>query len=476
VRTIAIINQKGGSGKTTTAINLAAALARAGRRVLLVDVDPQSHCALGLAVPESQIDLTIGDALLAPDHRPPERPRLVWQAARGLDLIPSTTRLAGLEAPRGGLAERPDRDRRLALALSHLADDYDWCLVDCPPFIGLLTFNALRASDEVLIPVETGYFALQGAVNQVNTIRALGRKVGHVTPHRVLPTLHDPLSPLAVEILHELERRFEGALIPTPIRFDPRLRESVSAGVPVMQLEADSPGSHDYTALALFYETAPRLQAIPVIAEPVASASPAPRESEGPGAEPPAEEPIPFPRPGPPVLRGVGVASRAAELAARARALSDRGRQITERLEGDPRLSRVLRDLDAEAHADPTPADRAAALRPLLGARPTARGVLFLVEAPAPSTVAVTGDFNDWAPQGTPLRFSPAAGIFEALVEIPAGRTRYRLLIDGIASLDPHNACTEPDHRGIPASVVEVRDPAAPPAFHAAPPRAAVSA
>lgn len=163
MRTIAIINQKGGSGKTTTAINLSASLARRGHRVLLVDVDPQSHCALGLAIPESHVEVNVGDVMLAPESRRVAPESALWRVSKGLDLLPSSTRLAALEAARGGLAEREDRDRRLLESLRPFADEYDWCLIDCPPFIGLLTFNALRAADEVLIPVETGYFALEGA-------------------------------------------------------------------------------------------------------------------------------------------------------------------------------------------------------------------------------------------------------------------------------------------------------------------------
>ncbi len=431
VRTIAIINQKGGSGKTTTAINLAAALARQGRRVLLVDVDPQSHCALGLAVPESRIDLTIGDAMLAADHRPPERSRLVWEAAKNLDLIPSTTRLAGLEAPRGGLAERPDRDRRLAMALGHLSGGYDWCLIDCPPFIGLLTFNALRAADEVLIPVETGFFALQGAVKQVNTIRALGRKAGALTPYRVLATLHDPESVLACEILSELGRRFEGRLIPTAIRYDAKLKESVSAGVSVLQFDPESSGSQDYTALAQFFETAPRLQAEAVVVEPVAAVI-VPAEIRDGGSGRAAASSLTLARGETPLPRFVGVASRAAELAARARQLSARSHEINQRLEADPQVARVLREIRREIPDDNAAvSDRLAAIRPLAGARVTSRGVLFMLDASAGALVEVEIEWDGTAPQRESLRFNRETGMHEALIPLPSGLVRYRLMVDG---------------------------------------------
>lgn len=435
MRTIAIINQKGGSGKTTTAINLAAALARLDRRVLLVDVDPQSHCALGLAVPENQTDLTIGDAMLASDSRPPEPDRLIWKFSRNLDLIPSTTRLAALEAPRGGLADRIDRDRRLGLCLTHYADCYDWCLIDCPPFIGLLTFNALRAADEILIPVETGYFALQGALKQVNTIRALGRKVGVLTPFRVLPTLHDPGSPLACDILLELERRFEGSLIPTPIRIDPKLKESASAGVPVIQHDPEATGSDDYTALARFYEAAPRLQAEEVASDHASAPDPlrstARQERESTEVSP-ESAPLTLVRGDAPLPRLSGIASRAAELAARARQLAARSQEITQRLDADPRIARVLRELQSEE----APTAGGEAVRTLSGARVTSQGVLFLHEAPPGAAVAIVGDHNDWSPTATPMRFNPATGLHEVVVPILPGRYRYRFVVSPDAAAD----------------------------------------
>src|SRR6185295_1028065 len=140
VRIISIINQKGGCGKTTSAINLAGITARKGFRTLLVDLDPQSHCAAGLAIPEQRIDLDIGDAMLAAPEQQIDPSRLFWRASRNLDLAPSRMKLAGLESSRGGMADKPDKERRLANVLSRFARNYDICFIDCSPSIGLLTF------------------------------------------------------------------------------------------------------------------------------------------------------------------------------------------------------------------------------------------------------------------------------------------------------------------------------------------------
>jgi chromosome partitioning protein len=173
MRTIAIVNQKGGSGKTTTAINLAAAFAERGERVLLVDMDPQGHCAAGLGVPESRIEFGLAQALLCEPPGGSDPLGWLWEVSRGLRLAPCTVALAGLESARGGLASLADRDRRLARFLERVAPNFDRCVIDCPPTIGYLTFNALRAADEALVPVETGYFALRGAERQIATIGAL---------------------------------------------------------------------------------------------------------------------------------------------------------------------------------------------------------------------------------------------------------------------------------------------------------------
>lgn len=251
MRTIAIVNQKGGCGKTTTAINLSGVFAGAGYKTLLVDMDPQGHCAAGLAIPEQRIDVQIGDAMLAAaQQRPFDHDRLLWRVSRNLDLAPSTMKLAGLEASRGDFAGQPGAETRLTRVLQQLGRKHDICLIDCSPAIGMLAFNALVAADEVVIPVETGFFSLQGATKQVNTIKALGKRLGASPTYRLLATLHNADSIMAVELLEELRRRFGAKLIPQPIRFDQRLREAASFGQAIVEYAPDSAGASDYQTLA----------------------------------------------------------------------------------------------------------------------------------------------------------------------------------------------------------------------------------
>lgn len=250
VRIITIINQKGGCGKTTTAINLAAGMAKGGLRTLLVDLDPQSHCAVGLGIPENRIDLDIGDVLVLPNNRPIDTTRLLWRVGRNLDLAPSRMKLAGLEAARGGLADKPDKERRLAQVLERLKQDYDVALIDCSPAIGLLTFNALAAANSVLIPVETGFFALQGATRQLTTVKTLSKRLGAEIPISFVPTLHDDSSTVSHDLLGELQRRFGHQLAPIVIRRDSKLREAASFGQPAIDYAPDAPGTKDYLELA----------------------------------------------------------------------------------------------------------------------------------------------------------------------------------------------------------------------------------
>ncbi len=253
VRIITIINQKGGCGKTTTAINLSGTFAKQGLRTLLVDMDPQSHCAAGLGVPENRIDLDIGDAMLTPGNRPLDTSRLLWRVGRRLDLAPSRMKLAGLEAARGGLADKPDKERRLHNTLQRFKADYDVSVIDCSPSIGLLTFNALAAADAILIPVETSYFALQGAAKQINTVRTLAKRLGIEIPIWILATIHDQTSRVSNDILGELQRRFDERVIPVIIRRDPVLREAASFGQPAIEFAPHSLGSQDYAAVTEWF-------------------------------------------------------------------------------------------------------------------------------------------------------------------------------------------------------------------------------
>jgi len=244
MRITAIVNQKGGCGKTTTAINLASVLARGGTRTLLVDLDPQSHCAVGLGIPESKVEVGMAHALAAPDRIAFDT--LLWDVASHLKLAPSTVELAAFEATTPG----GDRDRRLECLLSRVEGDFDWCVIDCPPTIGLLTFNALRACDETIVPVETGYFSLRGAERQVATVEAVAARLGRGIALRLLAAMHREGAKVAQEVLAALSRRFPDLVVPVVVREHEVLREAASFGQPIPEFAPQSPAHEDFRQLA----------------------------------------------------------------------------------------------------------------------------------------------------------------------------------------------------------------------------------
>ena len=248
MRTITIANQKGGCGKTTVAINLAASLAREGRRVVLVDMDPQGHCALGMAVPDEQIDLSIYDCLMAQvDGEPVEMSRVTWKITPTLDLVPSRASLAALEPK---LGEGNGMDLLLRNLLAASGGRYDLCVVDCPPHLGLLMKNGLRAADEIVIPVDTGYFSLHGLTRQLSTIDHFCETNGRRPSVRVLANQYDVRTKLAREILAELRSKFKGVVYRTIVNFNTKLKEGASFGQPITEYAPTSMGAKDFQALA----------------------------------------------------------------------------------------------------------------------------------------------------------------------------------------------------------------------------------
>lgn len=463
MRTIAIINQKGGCGKTTVSINLAATLASRGHKTLLVDMDPQAHCAMGLAVPESQIDRAIGDMLRAGLNGLMAFADIVWQISRCLDLAPSTMELAGIEQE---LVTAPDKDRRLAQVLSTVADHYDYCVIDCPPSIGLLTFNALRAADEVIIPVETGYFALQGAVKQKATIEMLARRAGHGVRFSVLATMYDVRTKLAREILSELKKQFGENLLPIVVHFNSKLKEAVSFGQPIAEYDPASRGMQDFDNLATWLVQHP-----PARREVAMAAAGAATGTMTPEAGKPITTPMN------PAM------SRAAELVERARALSARTAALAARLAADPdvaaepELAAVApvtpvshsnghavangQSATATATAVAAPVRREQLARKLArmhGVRCTSQGVLFIQPVTDAKRIFVAGDFNGWSPDATPLKRDEELGVFQACVPVAPGRYRYRLIVDGRWVHDPYNTYVEANPYGELNSILEVED------------------
>jgi chromosome partitioning protein len=244
-RTIAVANQKGGVGKTTTAVNLGAALALAGYRALVIDADPQASATTGLGHPRLGPESTVYEVLL--DGRPA---REVIRPTRidGLDLLPSTRDLVGAEIE---LVSLPDREHRLWSSIAPLRDEYAFLLIDCPPSLSLLTLNALRAADGVLVPLQAEYYALEGLTALLDTIARVREVLnpGLVVDGLVL-TMFDGRTSLARQVQDEVRTHFGAQVYRTVIPRNVRLSESPSHGLPVLLYDPASRGARAYRALA----------------------------------------------------------------------------------------------------------------------------------------------------------------------------------------------------------------------------------
>ena len=248
MRTIAVVNQKGGCGKTITAINLSAFLALAGRRVLLVDMDPQGHSTLGLPVGEGAPTRTMYDVFMSGTRGSATSiADITRSVGENFDLAPADILLSAIPEALAGL---PNRENVLAQALADLEGRYDYVVVDCPPNVGLLTFNALKACTEALIPMDPSFFSLHGIGKLFETFEILQRKTGHRISARVLVTLYPGRAPFVKAVVEEVHSHLAGRYFETVVRQSVKLAEAASHGLPVTRYARHSAGFEDYQALA----------------------------------------------------------------------------------------------------------------------------------------------------------------------------------------------------------------------------------
>ena len=243
-RIIAITNQKGGVGKTTTAVNLASTLAHAGSRVLLVDMDPQGNATGGCGISVHQLEASVYDVLLGAG----KMGDIVCKTGFGFMVVPSHPDLAGAQVE---LESLPNKDLRLKQALDGILPDYGFVLIDCAPTLNILTINALAAATEVLAPVQCEYYALEGLSNLIRTIDLVRQRLNPgLKTAGLVRTMHDVRTSLSIEVSEQLGEHFPNSLYRTIIPRNVRLAEAPSYGKPILEYDRGCSGSKAYVALA----------------------------------------------------------------------------------------------------------------------------------------------------------------------------------------------------------------------------------
>ncbi len=450
MRSIAVVNQKGGCGKTTVSINLASALAELGKKVLLVDMDPQSHCAVGLAVPEQQIEQSIYDVLISRSRNEAIRlQEILWQINDNLELAPASIDLSAFEQQMAGI---PQRESCLKDVLATVHSEYDLAVIDCPPAVSLLTFNALMAASDVIVPVETGYFALHGLSKQLETLSILCNRCSQHVNVKVLGSMYDIRTKMAREILAELRTHFADKMFKTVVNFNTKIKEAASFGQPISEYDPASKGQKDFCALAeevlgsqqkeerreMVNSLAGQLESISASADELLESAK------------PQIKAIEKPRPAEPVQQPAAVK---AEAPVREQGPAQEGQlqpQVQEPAQVESRQEQEPKSEAARA------AETNAKLSDYYGVNQMDDAAVFVTLYPRAKSVQLAGDFNNWQPSQTPMEKVGDSGVWQTKIKLPHGRYRYRLVVDGQWQQDPYNEKTEMNPFGDLNSIVEV--------------------
>ena len=245
-KAIAIFNQKGGVGKTTTNINLAACLAAKGKKILILDIDPQGNTTSGVGISKRGLKVTTHEILIEDTYRPEEA--IIPTGIKNLDIMPASVQLAGAEVE---LIQIAGREKRLKKAIDQVKPNYDYIFVDCPPSLGLLTINSLTAVDSVLIPIQCEFYALEGVSQLMSTIEIVKKNSNpDLQIEGVILSMFDSRTNLSIQVVEEVKKYFKEKVYTTVIPRNVRLAEAPSHGMPVIQYDPKSAGARAYKEFA----------------------------------------------------------------------------------------------------------------------------------------------------------------------------------------------------------------------------------
>lgn len=417
MKIISIANQKGGCGKTTTAINLASALSLNGKRVLLFDLDPQAHASLGLDI-ESQDSIYNVISKLTPRKLRIEN--IIKRVENNFDIAPSNILVGTLEQE---LADEIGRELKLKEALAPVKDQYDYVLIDCPPSLGILTVNAIRASDEMIIPVETSRFSVQGVDHLIEIVNLVKDRLNHEVKCRILMTMFDSRLRHSFSMLDKIRERFGRLLYGTIVHVNVKLKESAVMGQTVATYDKYCRGSKDYNSLAKEMIAIDNGQATEVAA--TQASKPAAKKAPKRATQVQAEEQR-------------AAQPQAEELLAQSGAREDPPRVEAADTQSFQPMSEKMRETIARESKD------------LLT-------MIFTLNAPGARSVYVTGSFNDWSLDDS-CRMREADGRWEVDIPLRKGVHKYQFIVDGVWKEDPNNSRKERNSFGDINSLIEVGD------------------
>ncbi len=399
MKIISIANQKGGCGKTTTAINLAMSLGFNGQRTLLIDLDPQAHATLGLNV-DDQNSLYNVISRLTP--RKLKIKDIIRKADKNFDIVPSNVLVGTLEQE---LADEIGREMKLVEVLAELNGQYDFVLIDCPPSLGFLTINSLRASSEVIIPVETSRFSMQGVDHLMDIVNLIRERLNHPVAPKVLITMFDSRLRHSFSMLAKMKDKFSHMLFDTIVHVNVKLKESAVMGEAVLKYDKYCRGSKDYLSLAREMLTAGRPAEI---AQAKATAKAEAKVKAALKAEEIASAPVPV----------------------------DVIAETTPQTNYEP--SQRMQELVAKESAE------------------FLKVATFALKSPEARSVYVTGSFNDWSLDES-CRMNNNNGLWSLTLDLKPGIYKYQFIVDGKWQEDPENKVTERNSFGDINSLIEVK-------------------